>query len=80
MLPGILLGIRFLFFYFTGQGAGHIQSLILTAILLGMGFQTMLVAFLADLVGVNRTLLEDLQYRLRKEEHKINTKQSKKNI
>jgi len=65
-LMGFLLGTRFLFFYLTGSGKGHIQSLILTGILLGIGFQTMLVAFLADLFSVNRRLLEDIQFRLRK--------------
>jgi len=63
---GVLLGVRFLYFFFTGQGAGHMQSLILAGVLLGMGFQTILVAFLADLISVNRNLLEELQYKLRK--------------
>jgi len=63
---GFLLGTRFLFFYLTGSGKGHIQSLILAGFLLGIGFQTMLVAFLADLFSVNRRLLEDIQFRLRK--------------
>jgi len=42
-----------------------VQSLILASILLGIGFQTMLVAFLADLQAVNRRLMEDIQYRIR---------------
>lgn len=63
---GFLIGLRFLYYYLTLGGAGHIQSLILAAILLGMGFQTMLVAFLSDLLAVNRRLLEDVQYKLRK--------------
>ncbi len=33
---------------------------------MGIGFQTILVAFLADLLAVNRNLMEDVQYRLRK--------------
>ncbi len=65
-LAGFAIGVRFLYFFFQGQGDGHIQSLILAAVLLGMGFQTMLVAFLSDLLAVNRKLLEDVQYRLRK--------------
>ncbi len=60
---GLLVGIRFLYFYFSGMGDGHVQSLILTAILLGIGFQTMITAFLADLLAVNRTLLEEIEYR-----------------
>ena len=63
---GFLIGLRFLFFYFTHEPAGHIQSLILASIFLGIGFQTMLVAFLADLQAVNRRLMEDVQYRVRK--------------
>lgn len=66
---GLLLALRFLYIYFfTGRSSGHIQSLILASILMGMGFQTMLVAFLADLQSVNRRLMEDVQYRLRKGE------------
>ena len=58
---GFLLGLRFLFHYFTGTGEGHVQSLILASVLLGMGFQTVLVAFLADLLAANRKLLEDIR-------------------
>lgn len=63
---GFLIGLRFLYYYITGDGSGHIQSLILSSILLGMGFQTMLMAFFADLLGVNRQLMEEMRYRLRK--------------
>ena len=62
---GILLGVRFLFNYFGGGGSGQIQSLILASILIGIGFQTIIVAFIADLLSVNRRLLEDLQCRNR---------------
>jgi len=65
---GVLAGIRFLYYYFTGSGVGHVQSLILASILLGVGFQTMLTAFLADLLAVNRRLMEDVQYRVKKME------------
>lgn len=60
---GFLLGLRFLYFYFTGGGIGHTQSVVLAGVLIGMGFQTMLVAFLADLMASNRMLLEDLRFR-----------------
>jgi glycosyltransferase involved in cell wall biosynthesis len=62
---GTLLGIRFLFNYFADGGRGQIQSLILASILIGIGFQTIIVAFIADLLSVNRRLLEDLQCRKR---------------
>jgi glycosyltransferase involved in cell wall biosynthesis len=63
---GLLGGARYLYYYLIGSGSGHIQSLILSSILLGIGFQTMLTAFLADLLAVNRRLMEDVQYRVKK--------------
>ena len=63
---GLIGGIRYLYYYITGDGDGHVQSLILSAILLGVGFQTILTAFLADLLAVNRRLMEDIQYRVKK--------------
>ncbi len=65
-LLGIIPVVRFLYFYFTTGGAGHIQSLVLAGVLVVMGFQSMLAALIVDLMAVNRTLLEDIQYRLRK--------------
>ena len=61
---GFLIGLRFLFFYFSGHGRGHIQSLILAALLLGIGFFLMVAGVLADLISVNRKMLEDLKWRL----------------
>jgi glycosyltransferase involved in cell wall biosynthesis len=61
---GFLLGFRYLYFLFIGEGAGHVQSVILAAVFLGIGFQTLLVAFLADLLAANRKLLEDVRYRV----------------
>lgn len=66
---GFLIGLRFLWFYFSGQGEGHIQSLILAGALLVMGFQTLLVAFLADLLAANRKLLEDIRFTVRVQTH-----------
>lgn len=62
---GALIGLRFLWYYFTEGGRGHVQSLILASILIGIGFQTMMVAFIAELLSVNRRLIEDLQYKSR---------------
>ena len=63
---GFLLGTRYLYFYFIGEGDGHIQSVILAGVLMGMGFQTGLIAFIADLLSVNRKLLEELRVEKRK--------------
>ena len=64
LVIGFLIGVRFLWFYFNGKGTGHVQSLILGAILLLMGFQTILVALLADLLAANRKLLEDIRFKV----------------
>ncbi|WNL45535.1 glycosyltransferase family 2 protein [Dyella sp. BiH032] len=63
-LAGLIPGGRFLLKYMSGDGDGHVQSLILAAILLGMGFQTMLIAFVADLLAANRKLLEEVRFRI----------------
>ncbi len=60
-LAGFAIGLRFLYFYFTSDGTGHIQSLILAGLLMGIGFQTGLIAFMAYLLAVNRRLLEDIK-------------------
>ena len=67
---GILLGIRFLIYFFNGQGSGHIQSLILTAVLIIVGFQTFLIGLVADLIGFNRRIMEETLYRVRRIELK----------
>ena len=68
LLFGAVLGIRFLILMAMGDGSGHIQSLILTAILVMMGFQTITIGLLGDTISANRKLLEDVQYRVRKME------------
>lgn len=64
---GLLVGLRFLYHYLTGEGAGRIQSLILASLLLTMGFQTFLIAFVADLLAANRKLLEEIRFTTRKD-------------
>jgi len=67
ILLGLLLGLRFIYLnYIVGQGSGLIQSVILSAVLLIVGFQVMLIGLLADLIGFNRKILEEVLYRLRR--------------
>jgi glycosyltransferase involved in cell wall biosynthesis len=65
-LAGLVLGLRFLYYYAAGQGAGHVQSLILAAILIIVGFQTGLVGLVADAVANGRKISEESLYRLRR--------------
>ena len=63
---GLIVAIRFVVLYSQGFGRGHVQSLILSSILLLLGFQTIFMGFQADLIASNRKLLEDIQCRVRK--------------
>jgi glycosyltransferase involved in cell wall biosynthesis len=65
---GVALGIRFLVFFLQGGGTGNIQSLILAAILTIIGFQVCLIGLIADAVSMNRRMLEDALYRVRRSE------------
>jgi glycosyltransferase involved in cell wall biosynthesis len=65
---GVALGIRFLYYFITGPGFGKVQSLILAAILTIVGFQVCLIGLMADLVRLNRKMLEEAVYRVRRME------------
>jgi len=67
-IGGSLLLLRFGYFYLIGQGSGHVQSLIVAAILMVLSFVIFLLGFLADLIARNRRLSEEINYRLRKSE------------
>jgi len=62
---GVLVGARFLYYYVLGQGQGHLQSLVLTAILILVGAQMIVFGLVAELIGNNRKMLEDIQWRTR---------------
>lgn len=65
-LCGFAIGVRFLFFYAIGNAGGHIQSLLLAAVLLIIGFQIFLIGLVADLIASNRKLLENIILRNKK--------------
>jgi glycosyltransferase involved in cell wall biosynthesis len=68
-LVGFAIALRFLYYYvFTPDGRGMIQSLILSAVLMIVGFQVVLIGLLADVISGTRKLLEDLLYRVRRME------------
>ncbi|MDR1160587.1 MAG: glycosyltransferase family 2 protein [Syntrophomonadaceae bacterium] len=62
---GIITGIRFLIFFFGGNGSGHMQSLILASLLIMLGAEAIITGLLSDVVAANRRLLEDIQYRVK---------------
>lgn len=75
-LVGLLISMRFVYFYVTQGGQGKIQSLILAALLMGTGFFLGVVGIIADLISVNRQLLEGLDWRLQKVEQSLRAGES----
>jgi glycosyltransferase involved in cell wall biosynthesis len=66
LLGGLGLSSRFVYInYFLRQGQGNIQSLILAAVLLIVGFQVFLIGLVADMISANRKILEENLYLLR---------------
>ena len=69
-LLGLIPGIRFLVFFFSGRPGGHIQSLILSSILLILSFLMVVIAILSDLISSNRKIIEEALWRIRRMENK----------
>ncbi|MCD7715794.1 MAG: glycosyltransferase family 2 protein [Lachnospiraceae bacterium] len=63
---GVGIGVRFLVYIAQGSGSGHVQSLILAAMMIILGVLTFVVGLQADVISANRKLLEDIQYHVRK--------------
>jgi glycosyltransferase involved in cell wall biosynthesis len=63
-LAGVVLGARYLAFLVAGDGGGHVQSLILAALCLMLGGLSFMIGLIADLISVNRKLLERLTVRI----------------
>jgi len=68
-VAGFLISMRFLYYFlFTFESEGKVQSLILSAVLMIVGFQVVLIGLVADVISGMRKLLEDLLYRVRRME------------
>jgi glycosyltransferase involved in cell wall biosynthesis len=68
LLGGLFLAGRYLYFVAVGQGGGHVQSVVVAGVLLIVGIQTFLIGLVADLISFNRKILEEILYRIRKDE------------
>ncbi|WP_058833874.1 glycosyltransferase family 2 protein [Luteimonas abyssi] len=71
MVAGLLAGLRYLYFVAIGSGDGHVQSVIFAALCLILGALTLMMGFLADLIAVNRKLMERIHLRVQHVEHAI---------
>jgi len=64
-VPGFFLIARFLFFYFSGNGDGHIQSVTVGGACCVIGVQMLALGIIGDLLAINRKLQEDTLTRVR---------------
>jgi len=71
MLVGAIPLARFGWFLLTGDGSGHVQSLVLGGALLVLGGIVAVLGVLADLVAANRKLIEANLRHTRRIEHKL---------
>lgn len=62
-LPGLIAFARFLVLYFSNDGAGNVQSLVIGAALIAAGAVTFIGGLLADLIAANRLLLAEIRGR-----------------
>lgn len=73
LLAGLIIGIRYLTFFFGGHTSGHIQSLILCSTLILFGVNTIVLGFMGSMIGANRKILEDIQYRVREIDYRTSS-------
>jgi glycosyltransferase involved in cell wall biosynthesis len=65
-LVALAIGVRFVYYFLTEGASGHIQSLIVMAVLFIMSFLMMVLGIIADLIFNSRRLVEDALYRTRR--------------
>lgn len=64
LVPGLVLGARYVVIYLSGGAAGHVQSLLLAATLILIAIVTYAAGVISDIVASNRVLLEEIRMRL----------------
>jgi glycosyltransferase involved in cell wall biosynthesis len=73
-----IIALRFLYYFIaTDFGSGHIQSLVLAAILYGLAGTLVAVAFVGDMLAINRRLLEELRLDLRRAKFDVAARENK---
>ncbi len=72
MMGGFLLGVRYLYFMILGEGKGHVQSVIIAAVLMLLGFIFFMIGLLADVISANRKIIEEVQYQIKRNQYRQN--------
>lgn len=66
---GGLLGLRFAYYYALGDGTGHVQSVVFSALFVILGALSLMLGLLAELIATNRKLMERISVRLQRLEY-----------
>ncbi len=74
IILGLIPIVRFVYFYFTSGGDGHIQSLVLGGVLVIMGFISYIAGLVADLISFNRQLQEMTLEKIKQQEYQFTRK------
>jgi hypothetical protein len=67
-VPAAIIWTRFLYFFFAGEGQGHVQSLILGSTLIVIAVQLVALGVVADILAASRTLQQRTLERVRRVE------------
>ncbi len=65
-VAGVAIGVRWIMLFLRDPVRAHVPSLILAAILILIGVQLLIFGVIADIIALNRKLLEDIQVRVRR--------------
>lgn len=64
---GLVAALRFLFFFLSGSGGGHVQSVIFASLFITLGVLCYMMGLIGDLIATNRKLLERISLQLRQQ-------------
>ena len=67
---GVILGLRWLYYFSEDPTRARVPSLILAAIFLLVGVQLWILGLIADIIAVNRKMLEEIQLRVKRIEYR----------
>lgn len=68
---GLALALRFVYFYAVGDGSGHVQSVVFAALCMILGTLTLMLGLLAEMIATNRKLMELINLRVQRIEHRF---------
>jgi glycosyltransferase involved in cell wall biosynthesis len=75
-VPATVIWVRFLYYFFSGEGAGHIQSLILGSMLFIVSVQLAAMGVMGDILSSSRLLQQRILERVRRVELQLGVEPS----